>query len=103
MVLLVNVRIYLGGYIGHETQGKLTTTMKMTIETLTIPRKFITCTPRPGKNVCRIVTNTITAIAIPRSFHAVVVWPAATRIFEAKTIHPEAVKPRRTACVENRT
>lgn len=53
-----------------------------------------------GVNVWMIVTKIMTPMAMPRSFQAETVWPAATRILEENTIHPEAVKPRIMAWVE---
>ena len=76
--------------------------MKKRIVNLIATRVFINPTPALGVRVCMIVTAKITATAIPRSFHAVTVWSAATRILDAKTMQPEAVKPSKTAWVEKR-
>jgi len=47
-------------------------------------------TPQFGRNICKRVMDTITAIAIPRSSHSDADFPAATTIFDAKTTQPDA-------------
>lgn len=68
------------------------TTMNKSSMTLYTPMTFMPRTPQRGRNVCRAVIDTITAIAIPRSSQSVAVLPAATMMFEANTTHPEAIK-----------
>lgn len=76
-------------------------TMNSRMMTLIDPITFISHTPALGVNVCTQVTNTMTAMAIPRSSHSVGVLPLATTILDAKTMQPDAVNPSKIACTAN--
>lgn len=76
-------------------------TMNSKMMILILLRAFMAHTPALGTNVWVRVTTTMTPIATPRSCHADALSPAATQMFEAKTMQPLAVNPNRTACVLN--